>query len=213
MKSALSVGRWVMLCAALAGAGAAGVRAMVLRLTPADIERALSLSRFPHSDADRTQFHKRYTIPVQGDPVDAWMVDNIEVITEFRRVELMAEEHVRINDLWGRGGLGEVEEAMRPWQGRLSLVAHLSLVANHIYAGDVPPVDVVVDGLDAAATIDSHRTNVYANCGGDAGCALSGGLAEEVLESAAVGQAARSVRVLWNGKELARVTINFAALD
>jgi hypothetical protein len=37
------------------------------------------------------------------------------MITEFRRVELMTEEHGRINDLWGCGGLSRRRK--RLWSG------------------------------------------------------------------------------------------------
>jgi hypothetical protein len=213
MKNALSMGRWLLLGAALAGAGSADIRAIVLRLTPTDIERALALARWPHSDTERAQFHTRYTITINGQPTDSWAVEQVEVITEFRRVELMAEKHARINDLWGRGGLTDVEEAIRPWQGRLSLVVHLGLRANQPYIGDVPPIEVAVDGPGAAATTDSRRTEIYANCGDDRGCPLIGGLVEQTFDAATVGQAARSVRVLWKGRQLARTIIDFAGLD
>lgn len=213
MKQALSIGRRLLLGAAIVGAVSADVRAIVLRLTTNDIERALALSRWPHSDTERARFHKRYTITVNGPTTDFWAVEQIEVITEFRRVELMAEEHRRINDSWGRGGLRDVEEAIRPWRGRLSIVVHLGLRASLPYVGGVPPVEISVDGTSVVATTDSRRSGVYASCGNDTGCPLIGGRVEEILDAAAVGQTTRSIRVIWKGKQLARRTIDFAALD
>jgi hypothetical protein len=213
MKKALSMGRWLLLGAAIAGAGSAHVRAIVLRPTSNDIERALALSRWPHSDTERAQFHKRYTITVNGQATDSWAVEQIEVITEFRRVELMAEEHGRINDSWGRGGLRDVEEAIRPWRGQLSIVVHLGLRASLFYVDGVPPIEIAVDGTSVVATADSRRSGIYASCGDDRGCPLIGGLVEKTLDAASVGQTTRSIRVLWKGKQLAQTTIDFAALD
>ena len=56
-----------------------------------DIERAQALARA--RDSERQQFHRRYVIDLP-DPV----VTQIEVTTEFRRLVLIAEEHVLRGD-------------------------------------------------------------------------------------------------------------------
>jgi hypothetical protein len=177
--------------------------------------RAVALARWPHSDFERARFHKRYVVPVHEPPTEYWAVEQVEVITEFRRVELMAEEHGRINDLWGRGGVQDVEEAIQPWRGRVSIVAHLGLRATNLYVGGAPQVDVTLGRPSAVAPIDVRRTDLYASCGGDltGGCALSGGLVEGIFDTATVGQTTRLVTVLWKSKELAHVTIDFARLE
>jgi len=125
----------------------------------------------------------------------------------------MAEEHARLNDIWGRGGQREVEEAMRPWRGRLSILVHLVLRAGLPYVGDVPPVEMAVDGTTAAQLEDSRRSIVYANCGNDQGCPVIGAAVEATFDAASVGQTMRSIRVLWNDEPLARTSIDFGALD
>jgi hypothetical protein len=84
-----------------ATAAAAGVH---VPLTPQDIQRATELARWPHTDAERAQFHRRYTIPVNGPTVEYFAIETLEVTTPFRRLELIAEEHARLNDLFARGG-------------------------------------------------------------------------------------------------------------
>jgi hypothetical protein len=192
----------------------ADLRALKVELTRTDIERALTIARWPRSDADRAQFHARYIVPVNRPPVDSWIVEQVEVVTEFRRIEQMAEEHARVNDLWGRAGIGEVEQAIRPWRGRVSIVVRLALRASGIYIGGVPPVDVIVGGPDEVPPLDVRRTDRYANCGGSTvHCPVIGGLVEHIVGAAATGQTTRTVRVVLAGKELAAVTVDFGALD
>jgi hypothetical protein len=202
-----------LLAAALVSAGSNSVRAINPALTPSDLKRAVALARWPHSDADRARFHGRYTIRVDAPPVENWTVEQIEVVTEFRRVELMAEEHARLNDSWGRAGVTDVEDAIRPWRGLVSIVAHLGLRTNMLYVGHVPAVDVALGGPNRIASIDVRRSDRYANCGDVAGCMLTGGRVEVVFEAKAIGQTTRRVSVLWKGEELARVSIDFADLE
>ena len=52
-----------MLVAVLAPAG---IGAVTIQLTTQDLQRATELARWPHTDAERAQFHKRYTIVING---------------------------------------------------------------------------------------------------------------------------------------------------
>jgi hypothetical protein len=202
-----------VLAVAVVSAGADEARAINLALTRSDLERAVALARWPHSDADRARFHQRYIVRVDAAAIENWTVEHIEVITEFRRVELMAEEHARLNDSWGRAGVKDVEDAIGPWRGVISIVAHLGLRTNLLYVGHVPPVDVALGGPNRVAPTDTRRSDLYANCGDLAGCLLTGGRVEAVFDAKAIGQSTRRVSVLWKGDELARVSIDFADLE
>jgi hypothetical protein len=46
----------------------------------------------------------------------------------FRRVEQLAEAHAQAGDLFGRGGVQEVEAAVKPWRGQMIIVAHVDIV-------------------------------------------------------------------------------------
>jgi hypothetical protein len=201
--------RWLAII--IAAALPSTLAAVVMSPTPGDLQRAIALAHFPHTEDDRIEFHKRYTIPVNGPLVDGWAVERIEVVTEIRRAELMAEEHARLNDSWGRAGLTEVEAALKPWRGRLSIVVHLS--APVAYGSAEPAISLIVDNANALMPIDSRRTDLYANCPDLSGCARIGTVVEQTYAAASIGNAARVVRVRSNGRQLAEVSIDFAHLE
>ncbi len=172
------------------------------------MERALALARWPASDRERARFHERYIVPVSGVRIEYVTLEQVEVITEFRRLELIAEAHAGLNDSFGRAGTREVDEAFAPWRGRLSIVAHLRFdVANRVISGP-PDVTVVLDGArDMMPTTILPRT-----IGGGHG-APTGETVEAVFDATAVGQATRTVLVRWQGRELGRVIVDFARLE
>ena len=201
---------WLLVGILLAVSGQAGVNAIDVQLTLEDIQRATELARFPHTDADRAQFHKRYTIVVNSPVVEYFAVEKIEVITPFRRMELIAEEHARINDLFARGGLQDAEEALRPWRDQVSIVAHLRFdLTKPIPA--VPAVDVTIEGPNLELPITINGSGVYTR-NGDL-TFLVAGVVEAVFDVRSVGQTMRPVVVRWKGKEVARVAVNFAAME
>jgi len=79
------------------------VAAIITPLTRADIERTAALARWPRSDSDRARFHRPSIIDVTGVAATFFAITRIEVITEFWRLELIAEEHARANDTFARG--------------------------------------------------------------------------------------------------------------
>ena len=188
----------------------AGVNAIDVRLTPEDIQRATELARFPHTDAERAQFHKRYTIVVNSPVVEYFAVEQIEVITPFRRMELIAEEHARVNDLFARGGLHDAEEALQPWRDRVSIVAHLRFDLTKIIPG-VPEPDVTIEGPNPAFPIAVSSSGIYSRSNNQTW--LVGGLVEAVFDVRDVGQTAQPVVVRWNGKEVARAAVAFATME
>src|SRR5262249_25181933 len=126
----------------------------------------------------------------------------------------MAEEHARANDLWGRGGVRDVEDAIRPWRDRVSIVVELQLRSDQLYIGGLPPIDITLDGPDGPAPLDVQPSPRYANCGADTKtCLMAGGPVAFVFDAAAIGQMTRIVRVVSDEKELTRTTIDFARLD
>jgi hypothetical protein len=193
--------------AALAAASRAP--ALTLHLTPADMQRALTLARWPTPDRERARFHQRYLFAVNGPTVDYFTVRTVEVITEFRRLELIAEEHARINDTFGRAGLGEAEEALRPWRGRLSIVVSLAFDPTRYITG-VPPVDMVLEGPTLIAPLETTRGGVY---GTGARPVLIGCRIESTFDANAIGQELRPVFIHRNGSPIARPPIDFSKLE
>lgn len=81
-------------------------------------------------------------VAVNGPTIFSVTVTQLEVIAEFRRLELIAEEHARVNDSFGRAGVQDAELALRPWHSRLSIIARLRLNSglNSALFG-VPPIE------------------------------------------------------------------------
>jgi hypothetical protein len=194
----------------LAALAQAGVGAINVRLGLEDIQRATDLARFPHTDAERAQFHKRYTVAVNSRLVEYFVVENIEVITPFRRMELIAEEHARVNDLFARGGLRDAEDALQPWRDRLAIAARLGFDQTKVIP-DVPAIDVTIEGPTPVLSTTVNSSGIYTFTGDRRW--LVGGLVEAVFDVHAVSQATLPVVVRWNGKEIARVAVDFGALE
>jgi hypothetical protein len=201
---------WVPVGILVAMLGQAGVNAIDVQLTPEDIQRATELARFPHTDAERAQFHKRYTIAVNGPLVEYFSVETIEVITPYRRMELIAEEHARLNDLFARGGLHDAEEALRPWRDQVSIVVRLRFDQTKVIP-DVPEVDMTLEGPTLTAPISIKSSGIYSTSGDVTW--LVGGLLEAVFDIQSVGQRTQPVVISWNGKDVAHVPIGFAAME
>src|SRR3954463_11289789 len=207
------LGAAMLLLSISVGPTSIAARAIGTSLTRADMRRAVSLAHWPHSDAERARFHSRYIVQPNQSAVGAWAVDSVELVTEFRRIELMAETQARLNTLWGLGGLNDVEEDARPWRGRVSIVARLELRSSTTYVGLLPPVEVVVVGPDAPVALDVHRTPTFANCAEPTGCPLIGGVIEGIFDAAAIGQTLRHVMLIANKTVFAAVDLDFAAVE
>jgi hypothetical protein len=107
--------------------------------------------------------------------------------------------------MFARGGaIQEAEDALKPFRGRVSIVAR---VRFGLLTVGTPNVIVAIAGPDAPPPIDSKMTPVY---GGDT---IVGGDFESIFGAASIGQTKRIVTVLANGAELARTTVDFAALE
>ena len=203
----MKVARTAAIAVLLAASSEAG--ALNQHLTPADMQRALTLARWPTTDRDRSQFHERYLIAVNGPTVDYFAVRTVEVVTEFRRLELIAEEHARLNDTFGRGGLHEVEEALRPWRGRLAIIVTLVFDPARYITG-VPEVDLVIEGRTLIAPLETVRSGVYST---GSGSVLIGGRIESTFDAGAVGQEVRPVFIHRAGNPIARPPVDFSKLE
>jgi hypothetical protein len=206
--------RLVLAVLVASGAVAPPATGRILRVTPEVIDRALTLARWPTSDADRKRFHDRYIIPVNGPAVQFYSVEKLEITTEFRRLELIAEEHARLNDMFGRGGLQEVELALAPWRNRLSITVHLRFTPNGFITG-IPNVDVLLDGAPPFEPRAVDSRGIYTALGNGPGTMLVGGVIETVFDARQIGQSTRTavVRALDANEELARVPIDFRSFD
>ena len=186
------------------------VAAIITPLTRAEIERAAALARWPRSDSDRSRFHRPYIIDVTGVAANFFAITRIEVITEFRRLELIAEEHARANDTFARGGLRDAQEAIRPWRGRVSIAVQLEFTASNRYLTAVPRVEVALGFPNAGGALDTRVIGTYGS--GDPPV-LIGGTVEATFDATPLARQRVPVLVRCDGRELTRVVIDFARLD
>ncbi len=194
--------------AVLVAAAAESIPAIRLTFTPADIERALAIAR--DRETERARLHARY-IHALNDAT----VQSVEVITEFRRVVLLAEDRILKGDRGFAYSTRLAEEALQPWKGRVSVVARLRFHPLNTYVS-LPDIDVALDGPRAAeARIGVLKDPILALASGKQGerVPLMGAVAEAVFEAAVIGQTARTATVRLDGREVGRVTLDFGAVE
>jgi hypothetical protein len=192
----------------LARAGAVNVA-----LTQADTQRALRLAGA--TDPARAQFHSSYTIAIKGS-----VIHQIQVLTDFRRIVLAAEDARRRGDwavaqgarsLTGHG----VEDVVKPWRGKVTITADLQLDPLHTYLA-VPNCEVMMGGVPVVASIDrrtSPRSSLPYSNRGAMTTSLVGALLEADFDAAAIGTTSRDVVVMCEGRDVARTAIDFSRLE
>lgn len=190
----------------LAVALLAPARATDLVLGPVELEHALTIGRA--SDAERARFHDRY-LAALGDPT----AERLEVVTEFRRVVLAAENRIRQGDRMFSAR--QANETNRPWRGKLTIALRLRFHPQNVLVR-VPSYEVAI-GQPSLRALDVRRTPLYALQGSNqqpgVATALIGGLVESDFDAVEIGQTKRAIRVLLDGTELAHTTIDFARLE
>ena len=201
--------RWLplILIAALLGAPSR-LGALTVSLTSQDIERALRLGR--SAERERALFHTRYVLRLQDS-----IVQQFEIITEFRRYVLKTEDRWRFGDWMFSQGVRAAQEALRPWQGRVSVIAQLRFDPQNTYVA-APPFVLFVGGRPEVAPVEGHLTpqwSLSSPARNRESAYLVGATIQIDFEATTLGQAERPVSIILDGKELARATIDFAALE
>jgi hypothetical protein len=195
-------GRWFLVALAIALAPAVS-GAIDLDIDRGDIDRAQKLARGTNSS--RTSFHAPYVVPV-NEPV----VERIEVVTEFRRMVRITEDRLNQGDRLFAFGLRAAQEALRPWKGRVSIVAHLRFGLQTSYM-TMPSGAITIEGPPAdVPSLDVISRGIYT--GGD-NSTLIGGTIDGVFDAASVGQISRPVSVRVDRTTRTRVIIDFSRLE
>lgn len=183
-------------------------------LSAADTQRALRLA----GDADgvRARFHAPYVTSISGS-----VITEIQVLTEFRRTVIAAEEARRRGD-WtvaqgARSLSGQsVDDVVRPWRAKVTIAASLQLDAMHTYVA-VPGCEVLMGGMPVIGSLDRRvtpRTSLpYAGRAATTTTSLVGAIVEADFDAASLGGTSRLVLVLCDGKEVARRAIDFDRLE
>jgi hypothetical protein len=144
---------------------AAVVRGAGVDLTPSEIEAVLAVAR--GDAAGRARFHSPYVIP-SAHPT----LERVEVVTERRRLLLLAEDKLAGGDRLFAFGTLRAEEALRPWRGRLVITAHLRFPRQNAYVM-APPVEVRLrTATGDVARLWSASETVFGLASGVAGAPL-----------------------------------------
>lgn len=185
--------------------------ALVLSMSPSEIERAQQIAR--NRVSEREQFHRRYVFDLR----DA-TVTQVEVITEFRRLVLITEEHIFRGDWMFSRGARSAEQALAPSRGMVTIRAVVRFNPLNTYI--TPPPYLLALGADAAgggpALLETQVTPQYSapfKARGKTLSSLTGATLEAEVGSVQLGQASRIVAVMLEGKELARTAVEFGRLD
>jgi hypothetical protein len=180
--------------------------AMKIDISLQDIDRALAIAR--SRESDRARFHAPYI-----QEINTAFIERAELITEYRRVVLLAEERASKGDRQFGYSTTQANDALSVWRKRVSVRVRVRFHPQNNYV-DVPPVNIVADGHERAL-IGVRREPVLALPPGRTGefVPVLGATIEGVFESAALGQATREFVVSLDGKELGRVRFNLAAVD
>ena len=181
-------------------------RAIDLDVTPQDVERALAIARA--QDRERDAFHAPYI-----KHVNIATVERVEVVSEFRRIVLAAQDRLLKGDRAFAHSVTRAHEANTPWKRRLSIVARLKFHPHNTYVA-VPPADIVLRGA-GADVIGVLRDPILSLPSAQPGDHVSilGAVVETVFDAATVGQGTREFVVRLEGRELTRVTFDLGALQ
>ena len=205
------VWRGVLLCAAGILSVATDGGGINSALSESDIARALKIAT--ESEQVRARFHAPYVIPVNDSTIE-----RVEVITEFRRYVMSTEEQVKLgNWILAQGGTGlsgrGIKDMVRPWKGRVSVRTRLRFHPQNTY-GDIPPIETLV-GDPPIAALDVIRTPITTPASGPkpGAQALLGAIIEAVFDAASLGQSSEPIRILINGQEIKRLTVDCSRLE
>lgn len=183
---------------------------LVLSVSGTEVERAQQLAR--SRESERQQFHRRYLV----DLPDA-TVTQFEVITEFRRLVLLTEEHILRGDWLFSRGTRAAEQALMPFRGLVVIRSTIRFNPLNNYV--TPPPYALAVGDPAApslAAIDTRVTPQFSTPFKQRGktvTSLLGATLEADAHAAELGQTKRRLAVVFDGREIARTTIDFAQLD
>ena len=184
------------------------MQAINLKLSVLDIERALVVAR--DRDAERARFHARY-ITTLTTP----FVQSVEVVTELRRIVLLAEEQIRQGNRAFAQSVRLTQDAIQPWTQRVSVIARLRFHPQNTYVG-IPPIQISLDGPSGdVALIRVQTSPLLSMPSGTPGehIPILGAVAEGVFDALTVGQPQRTATVTLDGKEVAKVKVDFAAVE
>lgn len=182
------------------------LRALDLDVTPQDIERGLAIAR--STERERASFHGPYV-----QQVNTPFVEKVEVISEYRRVVLIAEERILKGERMFAYSTTLAQQALQPWKTRVSIVARLRFHPQNTYVG-LPEVDIALPARERAriGVLKDPILALPTQQKGDRQPVL-GAIVEGVFDAAALGDGTYEFVISLDRKEVGRVTFDLAALQ
>jgi hypothetical protein len=185
--------------------GAATLQAIDVDVTPREMEQILATARGP--DAARAAFHAPYLLQAPS-PVEA-----LEVITERRRLALLAAERIAIGDPLFTQGTLRAEEALRPWLRKVAIVARFAFPVNNAYT-IAPPVEIaLIDPLTPRLDIKSETLFALPGANPAQPVPVVGARGEALFDAVPLARASRTIVVRLGDREVARVPIDFSQIE
>ena len=189
-------------------ASAVPLAALKIDIAHADIEQALAIAR--STEAERARFHAHYI-----QQVNTPFVERVEVVSELRRVVLMAEEQIAKGDRFFAYSSMRANTALQVFRRRVSIVARVRFHPQNNYVG-VPPVTMSLIGNERAL-IGVKVEPIYGFSSGKPGVTefvpVLGAVVDGSFQADALAQAKREFRISLEGRELGRVGFDFATID
>ena len=189
----------------------AGSSGIDIDVTDADFRRAVTIAS--SSENVRARFHESYRVPVNDSTVE-----QIEVITEFRRFVMASEDESLLgNWMIARGGFDSkgrtLTQVLQPFRGRVSIRTRVRFPPLHAYVA-MPVVDVMV-GEPSYLSLDETRTPIISNTDGvGAGPgSMTGAVIETFFNAPSFHDRTLPVRIVFDGNELVRVAVDFSKLE
>ena len=205
LRFTMTLRKWAMLIAAgLLMTMPLG--AINIEVTDADISRAISIAVGQKPASAR--FHAPYILQIS-----APAVERAEVITEFRRFVLASEEQSALGN-WSlaRGGYDAkgrtLRDLLQKWRGQVSIKARMRFHPQHSYAF-MPAIDVLI-GEPSFQGIDVVRAALMTS---GTPTSMTGAVVEAAFNAPSFHDRTVPVRIVLEGKELARVTVDFSKLE
>jgi hypothetical protein len=192
--------------ALLACIASAPAAAIDLDVTVQDLERALTIAR--DRDTERANFHAPYIRKINSS-----MIETVEVISEYRRGVLLAEDRARKGDRMFGYSSRLLQDALSPWKQRVSIVARLRFHPQNTYV-NVPQAEIALQGDNAArvGTLKEPILSLPSSNPADR-VPILGAVVESVFDAVALAQGVHEFIIRVDSKEVGRVTFNLATLE
>ena len=209
--SAVNIARGPLLLAAALVLAWAPVTAVTEVMSEMDISYALAIAN--GSEASRATFHAPYIVAV-ADP----LIEHLEVITEFRRFVLSAEDQLKAgNWMMARGGFDPkgrtLKDALRPLAGQVSIRATLRFHPQNNYV-TLPAFDILL-GEPTLLPLNAIRTPHVTTASGEPGTrdVINGATIEMFYNAPSIDDRVLPVRILSEGRELTRISVDFSRVQ